>query len=183
MYILLTSKKCKFQPQTSIFPANNNPFSIKPTVVWVKIFEKKKISSSSLRSSYNRLPNRKKLNLPLEKYFKTLKDMIIGTESFTIFQSGWNNSVKLWAFDEYSRAFPDKVTPDIYLRDEVVVQWCSRCKNTFLGTSKLQMIINKSWCEYLWVAYVQFLDPVLYMILVSSEIEAYNLRNWLHEGD
>ena len=47
--------------------------------------------------------------------------MIIGTESFTIFQSGWNNGVKLWAFDKYSGAFPDKVTPDIYFTDEVLV--------------------------------------------------------------
>ena len=84
-YIPLTSKKCKFQPQTSIFPRNNNRFSIKPTIVWVKIFEKKKISFSGLRSRYNRLANRKKLLLPLEKYFKTLNDKIIGTESFTIF--------------------------------------------------------------------------------------------------
>ena len=48
--------------------------------------------------------------------------MIIGTESFTIFQSVWNNGVKLWAFDEYSGAFSDKVTPNIYFADEVVVQ-------------------------------------------------------------
>ena len=48
--------------------------------------------------------------------------MIIGTESFKIFQSRWSNGVKLWAFDEYSGAFPDKVTPDIYFKDEVVVQ-------------------------------------------------------------
>ena len=40
--ILFTSKKCKFQPQNNIFPGNNNPFSIKPTIVWVKISEKKK---------------------------------------------------------------------------------------------------------------------------------------------
>ena len=37
-------KKYKFQPKSSIFSRNNNPFSIKPTVVWVKIFEKKNIS-------------------------------------------------------------------------------------------------------------------------------------------
>ena len=121
-HVPLTYKKCKFQPQTSIFPANKNPFSIKPTVVWVKISEKKNISFSGLRSRYNRLANRKKLILPLKKYFKTLKDMIIGTESFTVFQSGWNNGVKLWAFDEYPGAFPDKVTPDIDFTDEVVVQ-------------------------------------------------------------
>ena len=35
----LTFKKCKIQPQVSIFPGNNNHFSIKSTVVWVKIPE------------------------------------------------------------------------------------------------------------------------------------------------
>ena len=48
--------------------------------------------------------------------------MIIGTNPFTIFQSGWNNGVKLWAFDECSGAFQDKVPPDIDFTDEVVVQ-------------------------------------------------------------
>ena len=69
----------------------------------------------------------------------------------------------------------------IYRRSNSSV-WCSRCKNTFLGTGNLQMITNKSWSEYLWVAYVLFLDIVLYTVLVSSEIEAYNLRSWLHEN-
>ena len=55
----LTSKKCKFQPQIGIFPGNNNPFSIKPTVVWVKISEKKTSIFSGLRSSYNRRESRK----------------------------------------------------------------------------------------------------------------------------
>ena len=41
--IPLTSKKDKFQPQTNIFPGNNNSFSIKPTVVWVKILKKNSI--------------------------------------------------------------------------------------------------------------------------------------------
>ena len=49
--------------------------------------------------------------------------MITGTESFTIFQSGWNNGVKLWTFDEDSGAFPNKVTLDLYFTDEVVVQF------------------------------------------------------------
>ena len=40
LYIPLTSKYGKFQPQT-IFLGSNNPFSIKPTVVWVKVSEKK----------------------------------------------------------------------------------------------------------------------------------------------
>ena len=54
LYIPLTSEKDKFQPQTNIFLGNNNPISIKP--------------------------NRKKLILPIEKYFRTLKDMIIATD-------------------------------------------------------------------------------------------------------
>ena len=87
----------------------------------VSRFLKKKehINFSSLRSRYNRLANGKKLILSLEKYFKTLKDMIIGTESFITFQSGLNNGVKLWAFPG---AFPDKVTSDIDFADEVLVQ-------------------------------------------------------------
>ena len=48
--------------------------------------------------------------------------MIIGTNPFTILQSGWNNGVKLWAFDECSGAFQDKVPPYIDFIDEVVIQ-------------------------------------------------------------
>ena len=188
LYTLLTSKKCKSQPKTSVFPRKNNPFSIKYSIVWVKISEKKKtkknITFSGLGSHYNRLANCKKLILPLEKYFKTLKDMVIDTESFTIFQSGWNNGVKLWALDEYPRAFLDKVTPYIDFTDEVVVQ-CDvpDVKILFLGTGNLQMTTNKFWYGYLWVAYVLFLDPVLHIVLVSLEIEAFNLRSWLHENN
>ena len=43
--------------------------------------------------------------------------MISGTELFTIFQSGRNNGVKSWAFDQYTGAFPYKVTPDIDFTD------------------------------------------------------------------
>ena len=48
--------------------------------------------------------------------------MISGTELCEIFQSGQNNGVKLWAFDEYSGPFPYKVTPNIDFTDEVVVE-------------------------------------------------------------
>ena len=41
-YIPLTSKYRKLHPQTNNSPRNNNPFSSKPAVVWVKISEKKK---------------------------------------------------------------------------------------------------------------------------------------------
>ena len=58
--------------------------------MWVKISEKKKKKKKKFQQA-----NRKKLILPLEKYFQTLKDMIIGNtgtslfQSFTSFQSGW----------------------------------------------------------------------------------------------
>ena len=42
--------------------------------------------------------------------------MIIGTESFTVFQSGWNNGVKLQVFDKYPGILPDKVNPDMILQ-------------------------------------------------------------------
>ena len=43
-------------------------------------------------------------------------------ESFTIFQSGRNNSVEIWAFDATSGAFPGKVSPDFDFTDKAVVQ-------------------------------------------------------------
>ena len=54
LHVPLTSKLGKFQPQTNIFPGNSNPFSIKSTVVGVKIFEKS-INISDLKSHYHRL--------------------------------------------------------------------------------------------------------------------------------
>ena len=51
-YIQLTSKEGKFQSQANIFPLNNNPFSIKPTVVRVKMSENKTINFLDLKSLY-----------------------------------------------------------------------------------------------------------------------------------
>ena len=51
----------------------------KPSVVLVKISEKNNNIFSGLRSCHHRQANGKKLILPLKKYFKTLKDMMIGT--------------------------------------------------------------------------------------------------------
>ena len=77
LYFPLTFKKWKLQPQANTLPGSNNPFSIKSTFVQIKISGKKNICFFGLRSCWHRLANRKKLILPLEKYFKTLKDMII----------------------------------------------------------------------------------------------------------
>ena len=57
---------------------NKTPFSIKATAVRVKISDTK-INFFGLQSPYHRLANRKKLILPIEKYFKTLKGTIMGT--------------------------------------------------------------------------------------------------------
>ena len=59
-------------------------------------FSKNNINFSGLRSRFGWLANQKKLILPLEKYLTTLKDMIIDTETFTIFQRGQNNGVEIW---------------------------------------------------------------------------------------
>ena len=75
--------------------------------MWVEISEKKKTSIfSSLRSCYHKLTNRKNLVLPLEKYFKTLNDMI-----------------KVWVFDATRSIFRYQVTTDIGFTDEVIVQY------------------------------------------------------------
>ena len=78
-YNIPLSSKCKFKIQTNVFPGNNNAFTIKSTVVWVSI-SKKNTNFFTLKPLYNRLANKIKFILPLEKSFRTLKDVTIGTE-------------------------------------------------------------------------------------------------------
>ena len=64
----------------------------------VKISKKDSINISNLNFSYHRIANRKNRILLQEKYFRNLKDMLIGTASTffelcTIFQSGGSNSM------------------------------------------------------------------------------------------
>ena len=63
LYIPLTSNKANSSQKPTFFSWK------KTTVVWVKIYGKKNLLQA----------NGKKLILPLEKYFKIFKDMIIGT--------------------------------------------------------------------------------------------------------
>ena len=100
------SNKANSSNKTTIFQGITTLFLLSLTIVWVDSLRiLKKIFFSSLRSCYHKLANREKLILLLEKYFKTLNDMIIGTagttllELFTIFQSRRNNVVKIWVFD------------------------------------------------------------------------------------
>ena len=110
LYIPLTSKKCTFPSQSSIFPENNNPFSIKPT---------EKHQFFQFKISLQQASKQKETHFVIRKNFEVHD---IGTELFTIFQSEQNNGIKLWAFDGYSGAFPYKVTPDIDFTDKVVAQ-------------------------------------------------------------
>ena len=93
---------------------------------WSRSLTKKKNFSRFL-SCYHRLASRKKIFLPLEKYFKTLKDMIIGTadalffESFTQFFKVGEMVVSKSGHLMLPGAFPEKVTPDIDFKDEAVV--------------------------------------------------------------
>ena len=65
-----------------------------------------------------------------------------------------SNCVKLWALDEYSGAFPNKVTSDIYFTKEVLVQYdVPDVKILFLGTGNLQMITNIGANSYGWLMY------------------------------
>ena len=100
-------------------PATNHHFAREKTLCLVgQDFWKRNIIFSGLRSRYHRQTNRKKLILALKKYFKTSKDIIIATaskwlfQSFTFFQSGWDNVAEIWEFHA-TEVFPDKATPDI----------------------------------------------------------------------
>ena len=61
----------------------------------------------------------------------------------------------------------------------------SSYKNTFVGAGNLQVITNKFWCENLWGPYVLYLGAqfCVYIVLVSKEVETYNLTSWLHEKE
>ena len=87
-----------------------NHFSIKPTVVWVKISQKQNIRFSSLRSRYKQASKQKETYFAIRKVLENFEGHGNGTDLFTMFQSGQNNGVKLWVFDEYSVAFPYKVS-------------------------------------------------------------------------
>ena len=90
---------------------------------WSRFLKKKKINFSC----YHRLASRKKIILPLEKYFKTLKYMIIGTsdalffESLTQFFKVSEMMVSKYWHLMVPGAFPKKVTRDIDFKDEAVV--------------------------------------------------------------
>ena len=88
----------------------------------------KKISIVPVFLSYHRPANWKKLILPLEKYFKAMKDMIIATETTKLFEPSTINKVGKIMASKYKHsmlpgAFPDKVTPEINFVDKVVF-WC-----------------------------------------------------------
>ena len=92
-------------------PATSHYFSCQKSLpLCSSRFLKKHNIFSSLRYCFHRQANKKNI-FQLKKYFKTLKEMIIGTastqlfEPFTFFQSEWDNVVEIWEFDPTSRAY------------------------------------------------------------------------------
>ena len=100
-------------------------------------FWKKNINFSCLKSHYNRLANRKTYFVIRKILWNMMGEIMVPNYGYLMSTQGH------WFYGWSSSSV-----------------WCSRWKNTLLGTGNLQMITNKFWCEYLWVAYVLFLDPV-----------------------
>ena len=121
LYIPLTFKQNKFQPQTNIFSGNTTLFLLSLLSCGSRFLKKKKHKFFQFEIL---LPQASKQK---ETYFATRKILqnfeghdhwhccYVTFELFTIFQSGQNNGVEIWAF-------PDKVTPDIDFTDEAVAQ-------------------------------------------------------------
>ena len=101
--------------------------------------------------------------------------MISGTDLFTTLQSGRENGVKLWTFDDHSGAFPYKVIPDINFTDKVVVQ-CDVPDVKMVLVIYKQSQINFGVNTYGWFMCC-FWTHFLYIVLVSSKIQAYNIRS------
>ena len=137
----------KLQSQNNIFAGNNNHFSIKPTVVWVKISEKNH-QFFRFEISYHRLANRENLILPLRNSFKSLKDLALPARNFLshlqFFKSGRKNAFEILTLDATIR---DISRSSYYwywfYRWSSSSVWCSSSKNTIVDAGNLQMITNK----------------------------------------
>ena len=82
----------------------------------------------------------------------------------------------IWCYQGY---FQSKRNP-YYFTDEAVIQWDIPIVNSLSGNGNLQVITNKFYSEYLMYC---FIVTILCITLVSWEIEADNLRNYLHEKE
>ena len=125
-------KKCQIQATWQHFHGSNNPFSIKSTVVWIKISEKN-ISLSGLKYGYYRLANREKHVFPLIKDFKLWRTWSLAVpahnflSNLQFFKVG-KTMVSKYEYLILPGAFPHKVTPYIDFTDESVVQSGNTCK-------------------------------------------------------
>ena len=104
-YIPLTSKKYRFQLQTSFLPGNNKSFLLSLLYCGSRFL---KIISEIIFFA-------------VRKLLQNFEGHGLWHRAILNFPSGGINGVKLWAYDEYSGAFPYKVTPHIDFTDEVVV--------------------------------------------------------------
>ena len=138
-------QKCKFQPQTNIFRGNRVIFCIEPTVLRVMISGK-----ALIFLVWNLLTTSKQIerNLKLWKTWSLAHSAHSFVSHFQCFKVGEIIGSK-YGHLMLRGVFPDKLTLILIYRRSSSSMWCSSCKNTFVGTSSLQMIANKYWCEYM----------------------------------
>ena len=77
------------------------------------------------------------------------------------------------------QVFPDKI-PVIDFTDKAVVQF-----DVPVVKIPMQVLVIFKWSQinFDMNTYVLSLDPVLCIVLISEETEAYNSRSWLYEEE
>ena len=74
LYIPLLPKKANSSYKPTFFCGNNNPFSIEPTVVWVKISEKKKLQFLWFEISLRQASKSKETYFAIRKVLKNFEE-------------------------------------------------------------------------------------------------------------
>ena len=98
----------------------------------------------------------------------------------------WNlfaflGKIMVWKYGQLIllQVFPDKI-PVIDFTDEAVVQF-----DVPVVKIPMQVLVIFKWLQinFDMNTYVLSLDPVLCIVLISEETEAYNSRSWLYEEE
>ena len=103
------------------FSGNDNPFSIKPTVVRIKTSEK----WTSVFLVLNLFTFFEKDKTMVPKYQHLMLSGVFPDKCTRHWFYRWSSN-SMWCY-----------------------MWCSSCKNTLVGAGNLQIITYKFWCEYL----------------------------------
>ena len=125
----------------------------------------KNINIFGLKSPYHRITNRNKLILPLEKYLKTLKNMIIGTVG-TLIYNFWQ-WMKRWCQNIGIRCY--QVHLQIKLQLILILQNSSSVVQCDVTIVKILLLVVYKWFQINFDVntYVLFPDLVLCLVLFS----------------